>query len=265
MIVGLVSSKEKLEMRFEAQVPEEIECTANYNIRPGDDCLFLASDDMYHFGRMRYGMVPFWSNKEKFLYEAPIEGHKHEESFKKGIILDNAFRKPIREQRGILPVDYFILNSNDGKPYLVYLKEKQKRPIALACLWDTWQKVDTGELYTGFCVINTPSYGKFKEIGLSRMPIVIHENRCRKWLKNGLLLTEVTELIVPYPEELLNAFPISPEILTNKENDKKLIEANGKPIEHEKPVVIPKQTGWFHRRKKLDDNESWAEKRKNSL
>jgi putative SOS response-associated peptidase YedK len=207
-------------------------------------------------------MIPFWTKNNKVYYHAPMEGSNHEGNSKMGIILDPIFRKPIREQRGLLPVDYFIVETDSGIPYLVFLKEKKQRSVGLACVWDMLKKEMTDDLFYGFSIITVPAYGKFEKIGVKRMPMILPDHHYKKWLRNNLQLTQVTQMFSFFDDKELNAFPISPEILTQRGNDKTLIEAKGEIVEQPKPEMdIPKQVVWYHRRKKFEDSETWATRR----
>lgn len=262
MIVGLVSNSEIIERKFEVRMPEKLEYLPNYNLHPGDDCVFVGTQKPNELITMHYGLIPFWTKDSKEYYHAPMEGSNKEGSYKNGIILDPVFRKPIREQRGLLPVDYFIVETDSGIPYLVFLKEKKQRPIGLACVWDMWKKEMTDDLSLGFSIMTIPSYGKFQKIGVKRMPIILPEHHYKKWLRNNLLLTQVTQMFCFYDDKELNAFPISPEILNNRNNDRALIEAKGEVIEKPKSeIILPKRESWFHRRKRFEDTEPWAVRR----
>ncbi|NJK96099.1 MAG: SOS response-associated peptidase [Bacteroidales bacterium] len=143
-----------------------------------------------------------------------------------------------------------------------YFKRKKQRPIGLACVWDMWKKEMTDDLTFGFSIITVPTFGKFEKIGVKRMPMILTDHHYKKWLRNNLQLTQVTQMFCSFDDKELNAFPVSPEILTNRSNDKALIEAQGEVIEKPKTeMVMPKKEGWFHRRRKFEDTEPWGVRR----
>lgn len=234
MIVGLVSEKEKIEDILEIRFGARLEYGKNYNIHPGEESIFLSSEKPTELIKMRSGLTPFWSKNEIVYHEAPLEGSDNKQFNKLGIVQDIAFRKPIRENRGLLPVDYFIVESFSGIPYLVFLKEKKKRPIGLACIWDTWKKEITDPLKYGFAILTVPAYGKFRDTGIKRMPVILNEYHYKKWVRPGVPLMEASQMLHYYAEKDFNAFPVSPEILSNRNNDKTLIESKGDLIEKEK-------------------------------
>lgn len=256
MIFGLVSYSDVISKKFEININDDIDFLPNFNLQPNDECLFLSSHKTSAFVKMKYGMIPFWYNSKHCLYEAPMEGSS--KSFNKfGIVMTPEFRKPIREQRGILPVSYFIVQSSNGGTYLVYLKEKDRRPFGLACIWDRWKRDITDHLHYGFSILTSPAYGKFERAGIKRMPAIIDESYYRKWIKSGLPLIEISKMITLITDKHFDAFPISNEILTSKNNDRNLIEAKGEIIEKQQP----KPFEHFISRKKKGSDISWAQRR----
>ena len=232
MIFGLVSSTEAIYKNFSAAIPEKLGFTPNYNLRPGNEALFLSSAKATEFVSYRFGLTPFWAKGEKLLYEAPVEGNKPMQPgdiLKCGIILSPDFRKPIREQRGLLPVDYFIVQNWQGKPYVVFMRDK-KRPFAIGCVWDAWKKDILDPLIYGFAVLSTPAYGEFAKVGIMRMPVIITPYNYKRWLRTDAMLNQVSELLDYYDEKMFNAYPIGDEILTNLDNEKTLIAPAGELV-----------------------------------
>jgi len=217
-------------------MPETVCYFPSYNRRPGDMMQFLSSHRPHEFSSFRFGMTPGNYKEDKPIFDAPVEGDRHvtdDGILKKGIIQSALFRKQIREQRGILPLDYFIVENAEGKPYLVFLKEK-KRPIGLACVWDCWKKDILDPLVYGFSVITVPVFGEFLNAGITRLPLILNDRHYKRWLKTDGMLTLVSNLLQPFPEELINAFPISDEILSNADNDRSLINPVGDVVISEK-------------------------------
>jgi putative SOS response-associated peptidase YedK len=263
MVIGLVTKKEAIENRIEFTIPEALCYEPNYNIHPGSDCIFLSSQKPTEIIKMQWGLRPFWSKVEKAYPFAPLEGSARSNFSKLGIVQDTVFRRPIRENRGLVPIDYFIVETFSGTPYLVFLKEKKHRPIALACVWDTWKKEITDPLTYGFAVLTMPAYGQFENIGVKRMPVILDEYNYRRWVRTDLPLMEVNHMMLATLDgKYLNAFPVSPEILTNLSNDKGLIEAKGEMIEKE-IISQYKQESYYQRRhKKEADMPDWSKRQK---
>jgi putative SOS response-associated peptidase YedK len=233
VLFGLVSKSEVIEKKFNVSLEEKLWYTPNYNLRPSDQMLFLSSAKPDEFLNFRYGMTPSGSIHEKIIFEAPVEKGSHQlndPTIKKDIILNKDFRKQIREQRGILPVDYLIVQNTEGKPFLLYMKDKQ-RPFGIACLWDCWKKDILDNLTYGFSVITVPTFGEFTKVGITQVPLILYENSYRKWLKTNASLSGITHLLHPMDEKQMNAFPIADKILTCTDNDKGLITQTGELVD----------------------------------
>jgi putative SOS response-associated peptidase YedK len=266
MIFGLVSKKEVFTRKFGAIIPDNVSYIPNYNLRPSESLLFLSSAKPYEFANYRFGMTPSWSKDERVLYEAPVENGKrqtHDVLIKKDIILSQDFRKPIREQRGLFPVDYFIVESEEGKPYVIFLKNK-KRPIALACVWDAWKKEILDNLVYGFSVVTVPVFGEFAKVGIKQIPLILTEYHYKTWLKTDSSLSQITPLLNPYPENYLNAYPISNKILTCTDNERELIEPIGELLVKEEKTVIGYQNHGRRKTKDSEEKQPWGERMGNS-
>jgi putative SOS response-associated peptidase YedK len=262
MIVGLVSTSAAIVKKFGASIPESLGYTPNYNIRQGSKCLFLSSDNPYEFVHYRYGMTPFWSKEERILYEAPVEGNRKlpDGFLKPGIIHHNDFRLPIREKRGILPVDYFIVTTCEGKPYVIFTKDKN-RPIGLGCVWDAWKKDILDPLTYGFSVLTTPAYGDFAKAGIERMPVILYGSDSRKWIKKDSHFGGITNMLWYYDQKLYNAYPLGCDILASTENDKSLITPAGDLVIREKKEEYVYNPGGFkHWHKNTEDTGTWGDR-----
>ena len=242
MIAGLVSTNDSIEKRFNRASLGKITHLPDYNIRPGDHTLFLSSSKANEFKTFRYGMVRSGTNEERLLFEIPIEApwrKIHDEHIlRKDIISSPDFRKHIRGQRGLMPVDYFIVET-EKDPCVIFMRNKQ-RPFALGCIWDAWKKNILDDLTFGFAILTVPAYGIFKQIGIERMPLIIPEDHYQEWVDPDPTIMSKTKLMDYYPEEYLDAFPISNEILTSRENLKSLISPVGNRliIEKEEKLIL---------------------------
>ena len=135
----------------------------------------------------------------------------------------------------------------------------RQRPFALGCIWDAWKKNILDVLTYGFAILTVPAYGIFKQIGIERMPLIIPEDHYQEWVDPDPTIMSKTKLMDYYPEEYLDAFPISKEILTSRENLKSLINPIGEiPIKEEKEQAI-----FSSKRKKRrpdEDKITWGER-----
>lgn len=233
---GLVAPKATIEDKFGMSFPNTMEYKPNYNICTGQTTLVIASNLPHNYQFIGYGMIPFWSKEQNVYYQAPAEGTIQDytpgKPLKKNIILHPAFRKSIREQRCLIPADYFMVSNKDGFPYVVYLKGNT-RPFALGGLWDFWKENILGESYQGFALISMPANDLLQSVGITRMPFIVPEHGYKKWVKNGTDLSDITAMLKAYPDKHLNAYPVNPEIMVSVQNQKKLIMPFGDKVQTE--------------------------------
>lgn len=77
-----------------------------------------------------------------------------------------------------------------------------------------------------------------------RSPVILFQVDEKRWLSNDLPLAEVTNLLSPYPAELMNAYPIAPTIKNPMADDPGIIYPAGErlmpecDVHHSKDVRI---------------------------
>ncbi len=236
----LTASLQSIESRF-ALPPQSINLEPNYNITPGQYVPVIANNKPYEIQHFKFGFTPFWARSEMKLINARAEGDSNKEdspTFRgsAGIILKKAFRKPIRSQRCIVIVSAFIEfpgSAGISNPHLVYLRNHQN-PFAIAGIWDTWLNPLTGFHENTFCIITTSANSLLRQIGGHRMPVILSDYESKKWINSATELSVITGFLNQYDSKLMNAYPISPAINNQKENNRQLIQPTG-------PKVLPEE------------------------
>lgn len=235
----VIDSVEAIEKRFNAEA-RAIQLEINYNLGPGQMAPVITSDEPGRVRLSRFGLNPSWAKKPMMLINARAEGDHNPDddpNFKgaKGIIEKPSFRKPIRSQRCLVIASAFIEGPKDiglSKPYLIYMQNKQ-RPFAMAGIWDTWMNDSKSEFIHSFAIITTTANSLLQKIGHHRMPVIIHPADERAWLNPDTNLTNITGMLAPYEAELMNAYPIGPEIKNPRVNDKSLLAPIGERLQAE--------------------------------
>jgi putative SOS response-associated peptidase YedK len=232
----VVESVEVIEKRFHVDA-KGVQLASNYNLSIGQIAPVITNEGKYRLQLFQFGLTPAWAKKQMYLFNARCEGdHNKEDDPRytggKGIIEKYAFSKPIRSKRCLVVADAFIEGPKDiglSKPFVVYL-QNHKRPFAMAGVWDTWKKPETGELIDSFAVITTTANELLQQIGHHRMPVILNEPDEVTWLNPSTELSQITKLLEPYPANLMNAYPVSPEIKSPKNNYKELLTPVGERL-----------------------------------
>ena len=264
IIIGQVSGRESYETHFEIAFEKSQIFTPNYFIDRGEKAWIISCMENKVFARMKYGMVPFWSKKRLLHFEAPVEGSDHpdDERIKKRIILHPSYRRPIRDTRCLIPVDYFILLNELSEPYLFFSTES--RPFGLAGLYDLIVGHTGIESYIGFSIITTASVKIASNIGINRFPLVLPVRKYKRWLKPDAHLSEITSLLKPVNDNEVNGYPINRKLFFNKVNSKVLIKSFGDLLRNndtQDPIEIANFLKSFRYKRGLTHSKNNQDKR----
>lgn len=265
------TTPEAIESKF-AIPPQSIIVENNYNISPSHYAPVITNDKPHEIQLFKFGLTPFWAKSEMNLFNARAEGDYNQDdnpTFRgaAGIILKKAFRKPIRSQRCIVIASAFIEGPSKlglSKPFLIYLR-KHQNPFAMAGIWDTWLNPKTGFPENSFAIITTTANSLLRQIGNSRMPVILSDGDARRWLKPSTGLAQITAMLKHFDSNLMNAYPIDPKIKNPEENDKQLIQPIGLRLLTEEKTAFIKYpyTSGYHlsrRANKSADTSTIAER-----
>ncbi|MBX5460122.1 MAG: SOS response-associated peptidase [Steroidobacteraceae bacterium] len=165
---------------------------------------------------VRWGLVPYWAAgvAPKFpTFNARVEG----------LATTASFRGPwARGQRCILPAAGFYEWQQQGsrkQPFFVKLADREI--FGFAGLWD---RSRTAQGMLESCTLITlPANRLLAEIHNTgqRMPAILREEDHEAWLSGTL--DDARAALVPYPEDLMVAWPVSPRVSSAKYDDPDLI------------------------------------------
>jgi putative SOS response-associated peptidase YedK len=90
---------------------------------------------------------------------------------------------------------------------------QDRRPFAIAGLWDHWEGPDGSDIKT--CTIITTTPNEIMAPIHDRMPVIVHPRDYKKWLDPSPQTPESLQpLIKPFPAENMSVYAVSP--LVNK-------------------------------------------------
>jgi putative SOS response-associated peptidase YedK len=238
-----VTIAEKIEKHFSAKFAEPNLFLPNPNISIGDFAPVITGDQPHTIQLLQFGLNPHWAKKRMYLFNARSEGDHNTENNPaytgaKGIIAKPAFRSSIRTRRCLVLADGFIEGTTAeglSKPYIIFLKER--KPFAMAGIWDEWTDKETGEIVRSFAIITTTANELLQKIPHHRSPVIIDKNDYHKWLQEEHLAS-VTKLLHPIKGELLGAYPISPAIKNPKNKGIELLKPIGEMLTYEVPKEV---------------------------
>lgn len=153
-----------------------------YNIAPSQPALVVreTSAGGRRADRLRWGLVPFWSDDERI-------GHRLINARSESAASKPAFRAAFRRRRCLVPCDGFYEwapGKPRKRPHLVLLGEG-KAPFGLAGLWERWEPEGREPLET-FTILTTEANEAVAPLH-DRMPVIVRERDFDGWLEPGPL------------------------------------------------------------------------------
>jgi putative SOS response-associated peptidase YedK len=195
----------------------------SWNVAPTDAVLAVAEnrEGERRLGELRWGLVPSWA-KDTSIASRMINLRAQTVSEKA------SFLKTLRTRRCILPADGFYEWKDMGKgrkkqPF--FIRAKGGGPLGLAGLWEVWKDrtVEDAEWLRTCTVITTEPNATLAPLH-DRMPVVLPPEAWDTWLDRDVTDIDVlTKLLVPAPDDLLELWPVSPDVGNVGNNHAQLI------------------------------------------
>lgn len=242
-------TEEELERRFAATFYTKV-LEARYNIAPTRRTPVITDADPDHIQAYRWGLVPFWAKDPGIgarMINARIEtvGEKP------------AFRSAFRKRRCLVLADGWYEWKLIGKrkqPFRILRKDREA--FAMAGLWESWkpknekngsdgggaangkaQSTDRGTKSANaaglpldeegrlhsFTIITQPAVEAIAHIH-DRMPSVLLPEHERTWLEEALPDEDLRQLLVPFPGDQLEAYPVSTAVNNARNEAEELLE-----------------------------------------
>jgi putative SOS response-associated peptidase YedK len=194
-----------------------VELSPNYNVAPTQGvAAILAENGGKRLEVLRWGLIPPWADDPQIgsrMINARAETAPEKPSF----------RRAFRERRCLIPADGFYewQRANGGKqPYYIHMKEA--RPFAFAGLWESWKEEGGPEIRS--CTILTTKPNALAGEIHDRMPVILPTGSYDVWLDPEAEKDELYGLLAPYPEDEMEAYPVSRFVNSPQNNDPRCIE-----------------------------------------
>jgi len=215
--LSIAVSPDAIEARFGARPPPAL--APRYNVAPGQPLAAITADDRDRVDPLEWGLVPAWADD-------PGSGHINARA--ETIAEKPTFRNAYANRRCLVLADgYYDWADQRGRGTRPYRFVRPDRdPFAMAGIWE--RREAGGEATETVAVVTTEPNDVVEPIH-HRMPVILDRSEEDRWLDG-----EGTDaLLDPYPEDDLEAYPVS-EAVNDPANDSPAV------IEEVDP---PEQTG----------------------
>ena len=192
---------------------------SRFNVAPTDEALVVVQRDEHRaIKAYRWGLIPHWA-------DGPKIGNRMFNARAETLASSPVFRDAFRRRRCLVPVDSFFEWRREGtvrQPFRIVRADG--RPLALAGLWSGWRDPETEEVRRTFTIVTTTPNDLMRPIH-NRMPVVVPFDAWDRWLDPTLPdLGELQGLLVPAPDEDLEAYPVSRAVNNVRNDGPELIE-----------------------------------------
>jgi putative SOS response-associated peptidase YedK len=111
-----------------------------------------------------------------------------------------------------MPADGFYewKDMGRGPKQPFFIRRRDRAPFAMAAIWDNWMSADGSELET-CAVVTTDANATLAPIH-HRMPVILAPEDFDRWLDPATPPKELETLMVPAPDDLLEAIPVSQSV-----------------------------------------------------
>jgi putative SOS response-associated peptidase YedK len=179
-----------------------------YNPKTGERSLDL----------LRWGLVPLWAKDLSF-------GPKCINARAETVATNKIFRDAFERRRCLVPSDGFYEWQKAGgqtQPYAIVPQEGEI--FAFAGLWERWRNPADGTILRSFTIVTGLPNELCRPIH-ERMPVILPKPAWPLWLgEAGATPGEVLSLLIPYPAELMRAYPIGKAVGNVKNDEPGLLE-----------------------------------------
>jgi len=210
-------SADELASAFSVSKVEDF--TPRYNVAPTQTIPVIVRDterDARIMLFMRWGLVPHWAKNLSF-------GAHRINAQAETVDIKPSFRSAFKHRRCLIPTTGFYewdKSQDVHQPYLIGMKDGS--PFALAGLWETWRDENEHEIKS--CTIITTGTNNLISRLHDRMPVILDTEQYDSWLDTENLEGEsLKPLLVPYPADAMQMYPVSTDVNDAQHEGKALI------------------------------------------
>jgi putative SOS response-associated peptidase YedK len=206
-----VPGPDSLVKRFSALFLENVPFKQQYHASGFDvpKLPVITNDQPKHIQLFSWGLVPSWVKDQ---VSAEAIRLKTLNARAESIFDKPSFRHAAMQQHCLVLADgFFEWQEIQGRNYPYYIRLKNHEPFAMAGLWESWTNPLTSEVFRTYTVITTKANPLMELIHnkKKRMPVILSKEHEREWIDGSLSKQDAESLLVPFDEQLMEAYTIS--------------------------------------------------------
>jgi putative SOS response-associated peptidase YedK len=214
----LNAGKSILASEFKIDPVKLAKMTASYNIAPSQGVAAVIEEGERKLEFMNWGLIPHWAKD-------PSVGWRMINARQETLEQKPSFKGPFKAQRCLIPASGFYEWKKEARekvPY--YIRLKSKRPFSFAGLWSDWSNSDGSHIRS--CTIITGEPNNLIKPIHHRMPVILPESSREEWLDVRHFKPDaLVRLLMPYPDDAMEAYPVSRYVNSPANNSPKCVEA----------------------------------------
>ena len=193
-----------------------------YNIAPTEQVqVVYTGSDRRCLTAMRWWLVPHWAPEPSSKYS--MFNAKSET-----LATSRAFRDAFKSRRCIVPVSgYYEWRTEQGIKVPYYVEADADNGLALAGLWDRWEKAER-VIYS--CTIVTAAAPQSMQALHRRIPVHLNRAEITQWLDMETAAEPLAALLAPTLRVPLTITPVSPYVNNARHKDSRCVEPTGSSV-----------------------------------
>lgn len=192
---------------------------ARFNIAPTQPVLVVReSNSRRESAAMQWGLIPSWAKD-------PSGAARLINCRSETVAEKPSFRSAFKKRRCLVIADGYYEWERIGKQRLPwFIHQADKKPFAMAGLWESWQPNQESEPLLS-CTVLTTASNKRTSFLHDRMPVILSRSDEKAWLDEDLKTREELEyLFEPFPSEKIDLRPVSTHVNNARHEGQACIE-----------------------------------------
>lgn len=188
-----------------------------YNITPGTGILIVRDDR--ENGRVadayRWGLIPGWAKD-------PSIGNRLANAQGETVAEKLSFRSAFKRWRCLVPASgFYEWKTAAGRKHPYYIRPAGDELFGLAGITELWKGPD-GPVHSVSLITTEPN--ELMRAIHDRMPVIVPAEGYGTWLDpNNINVPDLAQFIRSYPEERMQAYPVSTRVNTPRNDDAELL------------------------------------------